>query len=255
MDLVRRLRAAGCVYAEDEARLLRAAAGSPAELATLVRCRVAGQPLEHLLGWVEFAGLRLTVAPGVFVPRRRTELLAAAAADAATAGGSGRGSVLVELCCGCGAVAAAVRAAVPGLRVHAVDIHPAAVRCARHNLSGAVVHQGDLFAPLPAALRGAVHVLVANAPYVPTAALPAMPAEAREHEPRLALDGGVDGLDVLRRVIGEAPGWLVPGGRVLVEAGERQSARHVELIERAGLVASTVCDAESGTVVAVGTAG
>jgi len=252
MDLVRRLRAAGCVFAEDEARLLRDAAGSPAELAALVRCRVAGQPLEHLLGWVEFAGLRLAVAPGVFVPRRRTELLASAAADAVAARGFGRGSVLVELCCGCGAVAAAVRAAVPGLCVYAVDADPVAVRCARRNLSRAVVQQGDLYAPLPAALRGAVHVLVANAPYVPTAALPAMPAEARQHEPRLALDGGVDGLNVLRRVLGEAPGWLAPGGRVLVEAGERQAAGLVELIERAGLVASTVTDAESGTAVVVG---
>src|SRR5690606_11440977 len=102
--LVARLRRAGCVFAEDEARLLREAA-SGAELEALVARRVAGAPLEVLLGWTDFAGLRVAIAPGVFVPRRRSELLARLAAEALPPGG-----VVVELCCGVGAIAAAVRA-------------------------------------------------------------------------------------------------------------------------------------------------
>ncbi|WP_229673496.1 putative protein N(5)-glutamine methyltransferase [Nakamurella endophytica] len=236
-DLVGRLRAAGCVFAEDEARLLLDQATDPAGLAAMVDRRVAGVPLEHVLGWVEFAGLRLAVSDGVFVPRRRTELLARRAAAALRPG-----DVLVELCCGCGAVAAAVSHAVPGLRVHAVDIDPVAVRCARTNLPGADVAVGDLDRPLPANLRGRVDVLVANAPYVPSAEIARMPPEARDHEPRVALDGGADGLDVLRRVVAAAPGWLRPGGRLLFEAGDDQLPAAVRAVTAAGLDAVVLTD-------------
>ncbi|MGH3716164.1 MAG: putative protein N(5)-glutamine methyltransferase, partial [Micromonosporaceae bacterium] len=103
--LVARLRAAGCVYAEDEADLLLAGAASPAELAAMVEQRVGGLPLEHVLGWVEFAGIRVGVAPGVFVPRRRTELLVREAVAALSA--QPRPATVVDLCCGCGALGAA----------------------------------------------------------------------------------------------------------------------------------------------------
>lgn len=245
--VVGRLRAAGCVFAEDEARLLFAQARTSAELADMVERRVAGLPLEHILGWAEFCGLRIAVEPGVFVPRRRSELLVRQALL-----GIGRGDrrrvpgrpVVVDLCCGSGAVGAALfalDAASPGgpdrIEVYAVDIDPAAVRCARRNLAaaGGHVHQGDLYAPLPAAIRGRVEVLVANAPYVPTGEIDLLPAEARLHEPRTALDGGADGLDVLRRVIAAAPGWLAPGGRLLVEASERQAPRIVDAVAGSGL--------------------
>src|ERR671937_2454043 len=115
-DVAARLRAAGCVFADDEARLLREAAASPAELTRLVERRVAGEPLEYIVGWVEFCGLRVAVEPGVFVPRRRKELLARQAATVAQAG-----DVVVDLCCGSGAVGAAVLAAVPGVELHSVD--------------------------------------------------------------------------------------------------------------------------------------
>jgi release factor glutamine methyltransferase len=195
-DVIARLRAAGCVFAEDEARLLLDTARTPAELAGMVERRVAGLPLEHVLGWAEFAGRRVAVDPGVFVPRRRTELLVREAAARARPG-----AVVVDLCCGSGAVGVAVAAAVPGIELHAADVDPAAVRCARRNVTafGGQVHEGDLDAPLPAALRGRVDVLVANAPYVPTGAVGLMPPEARLPEPRVALDGGADGLDVQRR--------------------------------------------------------
>jgi release factor glutamine methyltransferase len=242
LDLVARLRAAGCVFAEEEARLLAEAATAPAALGELVERRVAGEPLEHVLGWVEFHGLRLSIEPGVFVPRRRTEFLADQAAALARPG-----SVVVDLCCGCGAVGAAVAGAVP-VELHAADVSPSAVRAARRNV--ARVYQGDLFTPLPATLRGRVAVLVANVPYVPTDAIAMMPPEARDHEPLAALDGGADGLDVLRRVAGEAPAWLAPGGHLLVETSERQGPLASKIMAEAGLAPGVVtAQAQEATVV------
>ena len=115
-DVVRRLRAAGCVFAEDEARLVIAEARSPARLAEMIELRVAGRPLELVLGWAEFAGLRIVVEPGVFVPRRRTELLVqeAAALVRATGVDQARRVVVVDLCCGSGAVGVAPVKAVVG---------------------------------------------------------------------------------------------------------------------------------------------
>jgi release factor glutamine methyltransferase len=255
--VVARLRAAGCVFAEDEADLLVSTARTPAELAVMVDRRVTGLPLEHVLGWAEFCGLRIAVDPGVFVPRRRTEFMvgeAAALARAAlgnrAAEGGARGAVVVvDLCCGTGAVGAALVHALgfgsgvgpgsDGVELHAADIDPAAVACARRNVAAAAVagrvYVGDLFAPLPETLRGRVDVLVANVPYVPTGDVELLPAEARDHEPRVALDGGPDGLDVLRRVAAEAPAWLAPGGHLLVETSERQVSGAVAVFADAGL--------------------
>jgi release factor glutamine methyltransferase len=242
-DIVATLRAAGCVFAEDEARLLTdAAAGNAAELDRLVRQRVAGTPLEYLLGWVEFCGLRIAVEPGVFVPRRRTELLVRLAARHAPP----RGAVVVELCCGAGAVAAALTALLDEPEVHAADVDPAAVRCARRNLPAGHVYTGDLDAPLPGRLEHRVDVLVANAPYVPTGEIGLMPAEARDHEPRVALDGGADGLDVARRVVAVAPRWLAPGGVVVIETSERQASALADAAAAAGLRPAVVTDENTG---------
>jgi release factor glutamine methyltransferase len=246
--VVATLRAAGCVFAEDEAALLTAAADDPADLDALVARRVAGEPLEHLLGWAEFSGLRIAVAPGVFVPRLRTEALAEEAIVRTRPG-----AVVVDLCCGSGAVGAAVAAAVAGIELHAADVDPAAVACARRNLSGAAVHRGDLFAALPTGLRGRIDVLVANAPYVPTSAIGLMPPEARDHEPAVALDGGDDGLAVLRRIIAGAPDWLAPGGALLFETGTAQIADAVAAVRTAGLHPRVVEDDERGATVVVGT--
>ena len=245
-DVAARLRAAGCVFADDEARLLREAAASPAELTRLVERRVAGEPLEYIVGWVEFCGLRVAVEPGVFVPRRRTELLARQATTVAQAG-----DVVVDLCCGSGAVGAAVLAAVPGVELHSVDLDPVAVRCARRNV-GDRVDLGDLYEPLPPRLRGRVAVLVANGPYVPTAALATMPPEARLHEPTVALDGGTDGLDVLRRVIAGAADWLARRGSVLVESSQAQARLLVSDLTSAGLEPRVVRDDETGSTVVIG---
>lgn len=218
-DVVTALRTAGCVFAEEEASLLLEVARTPDELTAMVARRASGLPLEHVVGWAEFAGLRIEVDAGVFVPRRRTEFLVARAAALLRPG-----AVVLDLCCGSGAVGAALAAAVPGVELHAADLDPAAVRCARRNLAGAGgrVYEGDLFAPLPAGLRGRVDVLAANVPYVPTGDIPLLPSEARDHEAPLALDGGADGLDLLRRVARSARAWLAPGGTLLSETSEPQ---------------------------------
>ncbi|MEU5344186.1 MULTISPECIES: putative protein N(5)-glutamine methyltransferase [unclassified Streptomyces] len=229
--VVTALRSAGCVFAEDEARLILSTARTPAELTAMTDRRVAGLPLEHVLGWAEFRGLRIAVEPGVFVPRRRTEFLVEQAVALAA-----EAPVVVDLCCGSGAVGAALAAALPGVELHAADIDPAAVRCARRNVgAGARVYEGDLFEALPRSLRGRVGILAANVPYVPSGEVGLLPPEARDHEPLVALDGGGDGLDVLRRVAVEAPRWLAPGGSLLVETSERQAGLAVEILTGAGL--------------------
>ena len=247
--VVDRLRTAGCVFAEDEAALLVAAAAGPAELEELVARRAGGLPLEHLLGWAEFRGLRIAVAPGVFVPRRRTELLVQQAAALAP-----HPAVVVDLCCGSGAVGAALLAELPAIELVAADIDPGAVACARRNVEprGGRVVLGDLDGPLPAGLRGRVDVLVANAPYVPTGAIALMPPEAREHEARVALDGGADGLDVQRRVAAVAPRWLAPGGHLLIETSEGQAARTAAAVAGAGLAVRVVRDEDLDATVVIG---
>ncbi|MBB6627475.1 putative protein N(5)-glutamine methyltransferase [Nocardioides sp. KIGAM211] len=245
--LVTRLRAAGCVYAEDEARLLAAAATSAADLERLVLARVAGSPLELLLGYAEFCGLRVAVAPGVFVPRQRTALLV----DEATAL-LRPGAVVVDLCCGTGAIAAVLAGRSPDLEVWAADVDPDAVACARRNLPPARVLEGDLFAALSPGLAGRVDVLACNAPYVPTDAIALMPPEARDHEHRVALDGGPEGLDLHARVAAGAPAWLAPGGTVLIESSDRQATATAALLGAAGLTTRVVSDDETGGTVVIG---
>lgn len=166
--IVSRLRAAGCVFAEDEVRLLLSAARTPAELDAMVDRRVNGLPLEQVIGWAEFCGLRIVVEPGVFVPRRRTEFLVREAAALAKPR-----AVVLDMCCGSGAVGAALAASLAtslaGVELYAAELDPAAFGCARRNLPAASVFEGDLFEPLPASLRGRVDILVVNRPMCPVA--------------------------------------------------------------------------------------
>jgi release factor glutamine methyltransferase len=229
------------VFAEEEAALLLREAPDGAALAGMVARRVAGEPLEQVVGFAEFCGLRIAVAPGVFVPRQRSTALVRRAVR-----GLHAGDIVVDLCCGTGALGAAIAAAVPGVEVHAADVDPAAVACARRNVSR--VYAGDLYDALPTDLRGQATVVVANAPYVPTDAIATMPPEARDHELRVALDGGPDGLEVQRRVIAGAPDWLAPGGRVLVESSERQAPVSAALMTAAGLDADVDGQVVAGTL-------
>lgn len=243
------LRAAGCVFADEEAAVLIEAASSTAELNRMVAQRVAGAPLEQVVGWAEFCGLRIILDRGVFVPRRRTEFLVEQAAPMLPPK-----AVVLDLCCGAGGIGAALLARTPCISLYAVDVDPAAVACARRNLA-APVYAGDLYEPLPPVLRGAVDVIVANVPYVPTDDVAFLPSEARDHEPLRSLDGGPDGLDVLRRVAAGAPQWLRAGGHLLIETSERQVAAAVLVFETAGLRARTETDDERGATVVIGTAG
>lgn len=241
--LVAALRSAGCVFAEDEARLILDEASSPAEVMAWAARRMAGEPLEQIVGWAEFAGLRIAVDPGVFVPRRRSELVVEVACRE-------RAGVVVDLCCGTAAIGAALAARWPEAEVHAADCDPVAILSARRNLPPERVHEGDLYAALPVDLRGRVDLLVVNAPYVPTGAIETMPREARDHEHRVALDGGADGLGVQRRVVADASSWLRPGGRLVIETGRDLADLTAGLLIAAGLSASVETDDEiSGTAV------
>ncbi|WP_407669747.1 putative protein N(5)-glutamine methyltransferase [Nocardioides sediminis] len=237
------MRTAGCVFAEDEARLLLGTGRTGAALEDLVARREAGEPLETVLGWVELAGRRLAVAPGVFVPRRRTELLVRVAASYA-----GPGSILLELCCG----VAPVAALVPAGEVHASDVDPAAVACARRNVPHGTLHLSDLYDDLPGSLRGRIDVLAANAPYVPTDRVPLMPPEARDHEPTTALDGGPDGVGLHRRIAAEAPEWLAPGGVLAVETSQVQARLTAAAMHDAGLATRVESDDDLAGCVVVG---
>jgi len=235
------------VFAEEEAALLVDATTDPAELDLLVERRVGGVPLEVVLGWASFCGLRIRLLPGVFVPRRRSELLV----DLAVAALDHR---LLDLCCGSGAIGRAIQERAPDAEVHAADIDPVAVACARTNLDPQRVHEGDLYAALPADLRHRVDVVVVNAPYVPTDAIALMPPEARDHEPRVALDGGADGVDLHRRVAAGAPEWLVEGGTLIIETSRGQAPLTQRACEDAGFTTRVVVDDDRDATAVVATA-
>ncbi|WP_344838648.1 putative protein N(5)-glutamine methyltransferase [Kribbella ginsengisoli] len=248
--MVSALRAAGCVFAEDEADLLIAAARDDAELAHMVEQRVAGLPIEHIVGYADFCGLRILLDPGVFVPRRRTEHLVAEALQL-----THPGSLVVDLCCGSGALGVAVHAGQPDITLYAADLDPLAVACARRNVEplGGHVTQGNLYAALPPALRGRINVLLSNVPYVPTNEIPFLPAEARLHEPRTTLDGGTDGLEILRQVAAGAFTWLAPGGTMLTETTEAQAPIAAALLTESGLTPRITTSEELYATAVIGT--
>ncbi len=190
----------------------------------MVDRRVSGLPLEHVLGWARFHDLRIVVSRASSYPRRRHGV-------PRRPGRGSRAAPPPSWTC----AAAPARwvphwpppSAAPNCTPRTSIRPPCAARAATSHLGGHV-HQGDLFDALPDALRGRVDVLTANVPYVPTHEVGLLPPEARDHEPLVALDGGADGLDVLRRVTAEAPRWLAPGGCLLVETSERQAPAAVE---------------------------
>ncbi len=267
--VVQRLRAAGCVWAQDEARLLRQAArGDPLALDRLVSRRIRGEPLEHVLGWADFAGRRVPVRRGVFVPRARTELLVRAATGLVAPA-----DWVVDLCCGSAAVGLAVATRIP-VRLVAVDIDVRAVAASRAALAQVarpgggprvgpadaarsvrppLVRRGDLFQALPQHLRGRVALVVANAPYVPRARVRLMPRDARLGEPMSALDGGPDGMVVQRRIVRAAPRWLAPGGHLLIESMPAQSAALAAAMDRHGMTARVLADQDLGATAVLGT--
>ncbi|MFI5043265.1 MAG: N5-glutamine methyltransferase family protein [Acidimicrobiales bacterium] len=211
--VVARLRAAGCVAAEDEAALLISGAADERVLAAWIGRREQGEPLAWILGTTTFCGRRIHVDEGVYVPRPQTEDLARRAVGLFPDGG-----LAVDLCTGSGAVATHLAVARPSATVIGTDVDGRSVGCARRN--GVVAVLADLAAPFRSATAD---VVTAVAPYVPTGALGLLPADVGRHEPLVALDGGVDGLDVVRRVVADAERVLRPGGWLLIEIGGVQA--------------------------------
>jgi release factor glutamine methyltransferase len=258
---VARLRAAGCVFAEEEAALIAARFATAVDREKALVSRCGGTPLELVLGECSFAGVSVTVEPGVFLPRRRAEVLVDLAVQQGDAQSGGRDCpdsrlvTALDLGCGTGAIAAALRARRPRWSVHASDLAPAAVRCARSNASrfDFTVHRGSWFDGLPRHLQGTFDVVVAHLPYVPTSHLPLLPRDYRAVEPSPTVDGGTDGLDPWRAVTGSCRAWLAPSGRLFtqVTSGQEQETRRIA--ERQGLRADVIRYDDS-VVVAVGPA-
>jgi release factor glutamine methyltransferase len=208
-----RLRDAGCLAAAEEAAALRRAAPDASTLEAFVRRREAGEPLAWITGAVDFGGRTLVAARGVYVPRPQTEVLARRAADLLPDRG-----FAADLCTGGGAVATLLAREHPSATVVGVDLDRVSVVAARRNGVAAVV--GDAGAvPLRS---GVFDVVTAVAPYVPTGAIALLPADVPRHEPARALDGGPDGLSVVRRVVAAAHRLLRAGGHLVAELGGGQ---------------------------------
>jgi release factor glutamine methyltransferase len=235
--VIARLSAAGCVAAEEEAEELIAAAADDATLEAHLRRRERGEPLAWITGTLRFCGHLIHVEPGVYVPRLQSEELARRAATllASTAGRA------ADLCTGAGAVAVHLMATVPAATVVGVDIDARAVACARRN--GVATALGDLAESLRA---GAFDVVTAVAPYVPTGQLHFLPADVLRHEPRHALDGGGDGLDLVRRIVASAARLLRPGGWLLIELGGEQDQALSATLASAGFAAANPWFDEDG---------
>jgi len=191
------------------------------QYAALLARRAAREPLQHLTGTAAFRHVELAVGPGVFVPRPETELLAGWAVESALA--LGRAAVVVDLCTGSGAIARAIADEVPDADVHAVELDEGALAWAERNLAGTGVdlRHGDLATAFDD-LAGTVDVVVCNPPYIPLEAWESVAAEARDHDPHLALFSGQDGLDAIRVLEQRAALLLRPGGVVGAEHADVQ---------------------------------
>ena len=216
-EAVLALRAGGCLHAEDEAALIWETYADRSSRASAVADRASGRPLEQVVGWAEFGPVRVALAPGVFVPRRRAEaILAPAVALKPDA------RIVVDLGCGAGALAASLAVLLPDAEVHGVDIDVTALACGRRT-GGFHVHQGSWWTGLPGELAGRVDLAVAYLPHVPTARLAEIHADFRSNEPALSVDGGADGLAPLRAVLAEADHWLAPDGVFVTLLSRQQS--------------------------------
>lgn len=232
-----RLATAGCVAAADEAAAILAAAPDRATVGAWVTRRERGEPLAWIVEHVRFCGGVVHVTPGVYVPRVQTEDLARRAVALLP-----RHGVALDLCTGAGAIAAHLTRRIPTALVIGLDIDASAARCTARNGVMAVV--ADLAEPIRA--ERYVDVVTAVAPYVPTDAIGVLPADVRRFEPRVALDGGADGLDVIRRVVAAAGRLLRPGGWLLLEVGGSQDRELAPALAAHGFGLVEAWDDEDG---------
>ena len=194
-----------------------------------VRQRVQRVPVQYILGATAFRELELTVTPAVLIPRPETEVLVDVALELLPTGGRA-----LDLCCGSGAIALSLKRELAEVAVVATDISQAALAVARANGASCELEiewlSGDLFA----AVEGDFDLVVSNPPYVKSGDLYRLEPEVRDHEPRLALDGGADGLDCYRRIAHQASDHIRPGGYLLLEVGDGQSAEVEKLLAEVG---------------------
>lgn len=189
--------------------------------------RTAGEPLQYLEGTVEFGPVELLVDERALIPRPETE----AVWDEARRmlGEAGRGTVIVDLCTGSGAMALALKTVFPQARVFATDLSEDALALAKENAArlGLDIEffHGDLFEALPKSIYGRIDLLISNPPYIEEKEWETLPPEVRDHEPRQALVSGSDGTEILERIADEVYWWLGVGGWVLCEIGESQGQR------------------------------
>jgi release factor glutamine methyltransferase len=239
------LARAGCIAAWEEAdELIEAAYGDPNVLSELVARRTDGEPIAWLTGTVTFCGVKLNVAPGVYVPRWQSEPMARRATSLLPSAG-----IAADLCTGAGAIAAVMATAVPSARVIATELDGASAQCARGN--GVEVFEGYLDDPLPREFERRIDVLTAVVPYVPTDSLRLLPRDVLKFEPRLALDGGTDGMELLAEVVRRSTAWLGPGGWVLLELGGEQAQPIGRLLREVGFEKVEVMADEDGDTRAI----
>ena len=210
--------------------------GSVDTISEWVERRRSGEPLQYITGEVEFRGLRFLTTPDVLIPRPETEHVVEEALNSLRGRGENKGPHVLDLCSGSGCIGISSAAGIPGARVMATEISEEACETARKN---AVINKvgerfeclcGDMFEPLKGrGLEGGFDLIAANPPYIETAYIEGLQTEVRDFEPRLALDGGGDGLKFIRRVVEHAPKFLKTGGTLVMEFGYGQ-ARDVETL-------------------------
>lgn len=249
-DAVRLLRAAGSVFAEREAQVIFVVFTEPRDRVIAVERRCSGIPLEYVVGVAQFAGVRVSIGPPAFIPRRRAEALVDAAVERTDAVVAARPPRALDLGCGCGAIAAALTVRLPAWDVRATDIDVDALVHARTNAArfGFTVHQGDWWGGLPDSLRGSFDLVVAHLPYVPTSRVATLPRDFLGAEPLRTVDGGSDGLDPWRQVASDATQWLTTTGAMLTQVTHDQQAEAVAVGQRGGLRTETV-ETEDGVVI------
>jgi release factor glutamine methyltransferase len=229
-EVVRRLRSAGCVAAEEEADELLGAAVGPEQLSSMLARRVEGEPLAWIVGSVVFCGVPVLVHPGVYVPRWQSEPLVRRGAALLQDGGR-----VVDLCTGSGALALAIKSLAPLAHVVGTEIDEVACACARSN--GVEVYEGELDAALPREFEGTIDLVIGVVPYVPSGELEFLARDVLDYEPRVALDGGLDGTEFLRRAIFRASELLRDGGALLLELGGEEDAAIGPVLAESGFAA------------------
>lgn len=218
---------AGRALTADEERAFRA----------FIERRKKREPAQYIAGEVDFRGHAIKVTRATLIPRPETELVVDEAVERA---GEAQSPVVVDLCTGSGCIAVSMAAELTRCRVYATDVSAAALEVAVENaaLNGVAdrveFFAGDLFAPLPERLKGAVDIVVSNPPYVSLQEMEGLAPEVKDFEPGTALSGGADGLDLIRRIVEDAPLYLKDGGRLVMEIGYSQSEKVGKIAERDG---------------------